>query len=227
VRLGASFRRIEQSQVLSVGYDPAMRNRAGEMTPQMMVLAATTAGPGTVREIQKRLVERWPSADFRKNSAHNNLPLLEEQGCVRLVEQGEKPSQDIYAIADMGWAALRTWVTRWPPDPANRDAIHVKVQFARLDDLPEIVRMVRAQESLCQEESDKAQARLLAAERLLSKRPPRNWEEELDAELKKAELEDVTLFWGDIAIRRKAYGDQVEDSYRRFSARARLAGEED
>lgn len=204
-----------------------MRNRPGDMTPQMMVLAATTAGPGTVREIQKRLVAQWPSADFSPNAAHSNLPSLEEQGYVRLVEGGEKPSQSCYAISEPGWTHLRSWVRNWPPEPASREAIHGKAAFASLEDLPEIVRMVRAQQEHCETASDKAQGKLLSEQRLQRKLPPSGWAEELGAELRMANLKDLTLYWGDIAARRRAYGDEVEEIYQRFSARARLAGEED
>lgn len=212
--------------MLDVGYDRLVRNRAGDMTPQMMVLGAIASGPGTVMQVQKRLADLWPAADFSRNAAHTNLPLLEERGYVRVVEKGEEPPQNRYAIAEEGWAHLRDWVSRWPPDPANREAIHGKAQFATLEDLPEILRMVRAQQERCQAESDKAQGKLLSEQRLQSKLPPRGWAEELGAELRMANLRDLTLYWGDIAARRRAYGDEVEEIYEQFSARARLAGEE-
>ena len=196
------------------------------MTPKMMVLAATTQGPGTAKEIQKRLVDRWPWAAFRQNAAHDNLPALYEEGCLRLVERGDKPSGDLYEIADEGWTCLREWLRVRPPDPANRDPMHVKVQFSTLDELPERVREVRDIEEFCQKESDNAQAKLLAAERIRSRHPASELTEELDEELKLAELEDVTLFWGEYADRRKAYGDKVDEIYRRFSARRRLPDRE-
>jgi DNA-binding PadR family transcriptional regulator len=212
--------------VIGVGYDPAVRNRAGDMTPQMMVLGTLAAGPGTVREIQKRLVHQWPSADFSANAAHSNLPVLEEQGYVRLVEEGGKPSQNHYAISEAGWAHIREWVSRWPPDPANREAIHGKAQFATLQDLPELVRMVRDQQERCQAESDKAHGKLLSEQRLQSKLPPRDLAEELGAALRIATLRDLTLFWGDYAARRKAYGDALEEIHQRFSTKAQLASTE-
>jgi DNA-binding PadR family transcriptional regulator len=197
------------------------------MTPQMMVLGAIASGPGTVMEVQRRLSDLWPAADFSRNAAHTNLPLLEDRGYVRVVEKGEEQSQNLYAIAEAGWTHLREWVSHWPPDPANREAIQGKAQFATLEDLPEILRMVRAQQERCQAESDKAQGKLLSEQRLQSKLPPRGWAEELGAELRMANLKDLTLYWSDIAARRKAYGDEVEEIYQRFSARAPLASEDD
>lgn len=190
------------------------------MTPQMMVLGAIASGPGTVMEVQKRLADLWPAADFSRNSAHTNLPLLEDRGYVHVVEKSEEPSRNRYEIAESGWAHLREWVRHWPPDPANREAIHGKTQFATLEDLPEILRMVRAQQERCQAESDKAQGKLLSEQRLQSKMPPQGWADELGAELRMANLKDLTLYWSDIAARRKAYGDEIEEIYRRLSTRA-------
>jgi DNA-binding PadR family transcriptional regulator len=193
------------------------------MTPQMMVLGAIASGPGTAQQVQKRLVELWPAAKFPRNAAYSNLPRLQAQGYVRVVEQGEKPSQTLYAIDKAGWAHLREWVSDWPPDPAQREAIHGKAQFATLDELPGLVRMVRAQEKQAHAESDKAQGKLLSQQRLQSKLPPRDWEEEFGAAITMANLKDLTLYWSDIAARRKAYADALEDIEDEFSAKARLA----
>jgi hypothetical protein len=196
------------------------------MTPQVMVLGALAAKPGTVTEVQKRLAGLWPTADFPRNAAHTNLPRLAELGYALLLEPGEEPSQNYYEIAEAGTVYLREWVRRRPSDPANRDPILAKAQFATVGDLPEIVSMARDYHARCQEVSDDAQMKLLSDERLLVKLPPRNWQEEFEAELRKAALEAVTGSWGDLADRRQAYADAVDTIYEKFSARARLASED-
>ncbi|HYB23188.1 MAG TPA: hypothetical protein VED41_05290 [Solirubrobacteraceae bacterium] len=203
-----------------------MSNRAGDMTPQMMVLGAVAAEPGTAKEIQKRLVDLWPAADFDRNAAHTNLPLLEEAGHVRLLEEGAAPAQNRYEITEAGWEHIREWVSRWPPDPRFREAIHGKAAFARLEDLPEIVRMARAQQERFQTESDKAQGKLLSMERLQAKVPPRNLDEELSAAINLAHLRDMTLYWGDLAARREKYADELQEIHQRFATKARQANEE-
>jgi DNA-binding PadR family transcriptional regulator len=194
------------------------------MTPQVMVLAATSEEPATVKEIQKRLVEEWPGANFPPNAAYNNLPVLEERGQVRLVDEDEDPPR--YVRAEAGAARLRRWAREWPPAPENREAVFAKAQFSRLRELPEVVRMARAREQLCQTESDRARMQLLSDERLRAKLPPCTWEEELDAEIRAANLETLSLQWGDDADRWKVYADRVLAIYERFKARLRTAGGE-
>ncbi len=212
--------------MIGVGYDPGVRKIAGDMTPQMMVLGTLAAKPGTATEVQKRLAELWPTADFPKNAAHTNLPRLAELGYALLLEPGEIPSQNYYEIAEAGTVYLHKWVRSRPSDPANRDPILAKAQFATLADLPEIVSMARDYQARYQEVSDDAQMRLLSDERLLAKRPPTNWQEEVQAELKKAALEAITGSWGDLADRRQAYADTIDAIHKKFSARARLASED-
>ncbi len=212
--------------MISVGYDPAVTNRAGDMTPQMMVLGAAAAGPGTVKEIQKRLVDLWPAADFHSNAAHTNVPLLEAAGHMRLIEEGGERAQSRYEITERGWERVRSWVSRWPPDPPFREAIHGKAQFARLDQVPELVKMVRAQEERFKTASDRAQGKLLSEERLQEKVPPRGWLEEFNAAINVAQLKDETLYWADIAARREKYGDELEEIHERFAEKARQASEE-
>jgi DNA-binding PadR family transcriptional regulator len=201
-----------------------VRYSVGEMTPQVMVLAATSDEPATVNDIQKRLVEEWPGANFSPNSAHNNLPTLEERGQVRVVDEDEDPPR--YVRAEAGAAYLRKWAREWPPDPAKREAVFVKAEFSRLEGLPEVVRMARARQKLCQKESDTAQVQVLSDERVRAKLPPRTWEEELDADVRAVNLKTLALQWGEDADSWEKYADQVDEIYKRFRARARPDGEE-
>jgi DNA-binding PadR family transcriptional regulator len=196
---------------------PAMRNQAGDMTPQMMVLCATIAGPGTFSEVQKRLVAMWPAADFDSNAAHSNLPSLAEKGFLEIVERGEGKSKDVYAINDSGWARIRKWVASWPPDPALREPIPAKTSLARLDQLPLLIEMDRAQAERCRAASDAAQAKLLAEERLREKRPPRNSSEEYNSAIWVAQLKHETLAWADVAVQLDNHADDLEMVFQRFS----------
>ncbi len=201
-----------------------MRYSVGEMTPQVMVLAATSNEPATVSEIQKRLAEEWPGANFPPNSAHNNLPVLKERGQVSVVDEDEDPPR--YVRAEAGAAYLRKWAREWPPDPAKREAVFVKAEFSRLEQLPEVVRMARARQKLCQKESDKAQVQVLSDERVRAKLPPRTWEEELDADVRAVNLKTLALQLGEDADSWEAYADQMSELYERYKARARFPGEE-
>jgi DNA-binding PadR family transcriptional regulator len=193
------------------------------MTPQMVVLGVVAEEAGTVADIQRRLSDLFCSADFPKNSAHGNLPTLARRGEVRLIGKGAEESGDRYEVTADGLERLRKWVIRRPPTPAFREPIHGKVEFATLDELAEVVIIVRAEAKACQVTSDEAHKRMLTEQRrrITMRREPRGWAEELDDELSAAHLQDVTLMWDDMATRRRKLGDRLEQIYKRFAAKAR------
>lgn len=195
-----------------------------DTTLQMIVLGAMVSGPGTVKEVQKRLADLWPGADISRNTAHTNLPLLVQRGYLRVIEEGEEPRESCDAMVDDGLAHLREWVSDWPSNPANREEIHVKTRFATLEELPEIVRMAKAQEEVSQRAGEKTQSKLLSDERLLAKLSPRDWEEEFEAEVRRVVLEDVTGGWEDLTARRKLFGEKVKEIYEKFSERLKEEG---
>jgi DNA-binding PadR family transcriptional regulator len=189
----------------------------------MMVLAATVAGSGTTAEIQKRLVELWPAADFDRNAAHTNLPHLAEAGFIDLLESGAQKKENRYEINDAGWGHIREWVALSPPDPALREAVHAKAKLARLEQFPLLIAMTKAQATRCSTKSDVAQGKLLSHERLLGKLPPKNLDEQFDAEIRSAQFEGETLAWGDEAARWEKYAARLKKIYDRFSEEARKA----
>jgi hypothetical protein len=191
------------------------------MTPQMMVLGLACEESGTVADIQRRLTDLFPSADFSKNAAHMNLPYLARKGFVCLVEEGFESSQNLYEGTISGVSHLRDWVTSRPPVPAMRETVHGRVEFATLEELAQLIILVRAEAKACQVTSDDAHERMLTEQRRRIKSRPKGWAEELDAELSSAHLEDVMLMWDDVANRRRKLGDRVERIYKRFADRAR------
>jgi DNA-binding PadR family transcriptional regulator len=197
--------------------------RIGDMTPQMMVLGVVAERSGTVSDVQRRLSDLFSSADFPKNSAHGGLPSLADKGYVRLVEQGaDGPTGDLYEITKAGGKHLREWVRSSPPHPAMREPILAKVEFATLDELAEVIIMVRADVRACQLASDEAHERMLAEQRsrVVARGERKGWAQELDDELSAVHLADVTLMWDDIAERRRKLGDRLEAIHKRFKSRA-------
>ncbi|HXB66576.1 MAG TPA: hypothetical protein VNV42_17085 [Solirubrobacteraceae bacterium] len=191
------------------------------MTPQMMVLGVVAERPGTVSDIQRRLSDLFSSADFPPNSAHGNLPALRKKGYVRTVG-GAEPTSDVYQITNAGVEHLRDWVRSPPPHPAMREPIHGKVEFATLDELAEVIIMVRADVRACQLASDEAHTRMLSEQRsrVVARRSCHGWAQELDDELSAAHMADVTLMWNDIAERRRKLAIRLEEIHKRFKSRA-------
>ncbi len=194
------------------------------MTPQLMVLGIVAERSGTVSDVQRRLSDLFSSADFPKNSAHGGLPELADKGHVRLVKKGaDGLGDDFYEITKGGIEYLREWVRSSPPHPAMREPIHAKVEFATLDELAEVIIMVRADARACQLASDEAHERMLSEQRsrVVARGERNGWAHELDDELSAAHLADVTLMWDDIAERRRKLANRLEAIHKRFKSRAR------
>jgi hypothetical protein len=200
--------------------------RDGDMTPRMMVLGLVAVQAGTVADAQRRLVDLFPGADFPKNAAHTNLPVLASKGYVRLAE-GSELSQIRYEATGKGIAYLSEWVASSPPLPAIRDPIHGRVEFAglydiaNLKDLESLLLCVRTQEKGCQAVSNDAHDKLMAEQRLTARFPPKIWQERLSADLRLLRLKDVKLSWSDQEARRKAFGDELEEILMRYARQER------
>lgn len=190
------------------------------MTPQLMVLGLVAEEPGSVADIQRRLDDLFPASGVHKNSAHTNLPELAEKGHVRLVREGPTKSKNEYAPAEEGLRFLRNWVASRLPEPAQRDNVHGKLQFAEHEDLPAIIRMLAAEEEACQAIADKARAAMLGFQRTQAKAPAQHWREELSAILTAIRLADVALMWDDVAARRRVLRNKLEKIEQRFAQEA-------
>lgn len=190
------------------------------MTPQLMVLGLVAEEPGSVADIQRRLADLFPASGIQKNCAHTNLPELAAKGHVRLLEEGPTKSKNQYGPAEDGLRFLRDWVASRLPEPAQRDNVHGKIQFAEYEDLPAVIRMLEAEEKACQAISDKARADMLGFQRTQAKAPARDWREELSAILTAVRLEDVALMWGDVAARRRVLRAKLEKIEQRFDQKA-------
>jgi hypothetical protein len=204
------------------------------MTPQMMVLGLVAEEAGTVADVQRRLSGIFRSAAFPPNSAHSSLPTLVKKGYVRLIDHSGESSGDpyevrlvgegsddyrVYEVTRAGLKHIREWVRSSPPPPAMREAIHGKIEFATLDELAEVMVMVRAEARECQLVSDEAHERMLSEQRnrVVRRKERRGWAETLDDELSDAHLADITLMWDDIAARRRKLGERLEEIHKRAS----------
>lgn len=190
------------------------------MTPQLMVLGLVAEEPGNVADVQRRLADLFPASGVSKNTAHTALPELADKGHVRLVRKGPTKSKNEYAPADEGLRFLRDWVASRLPEPAQRDNVHGKLQFAEYEDLPAVIRMLEAEEEACQAISDKARADMLGFQRTRAKAPAQDWREELSATLTAIRLEDLALMWNDIAARRRVLRTKLEKIEQRFAQKA-------
>lgn len=194
-------------------------NRAGDLTPQMMLLGVVGEQSGTVADIQRRLIDMFPSAGVSRNAAHTSLPDMAEHGYVRLVRKGAEDSQNFYEVTDAGMGRLREWVEKPLPPPAIREAVHGKCEFGGLEDLSALLSRVRAEEKQCQAESDAAQGRIVSEQRTRRKLPATHWRAELAMALTMIHLRDVAITLNDRANRRLQLGNELEALIKRFAGR--------
>jgi DNA-binding PadR family transcriptional regulator len=138
---------------------------SADVTPRMMVLGLVIQQPDTVAGVGRRLAEQFASARFSRGSAHKNLPSLAEEGYVRLVSRGAEPPLDRYEATPEGISHLRGWLRRPQLPPVMRDALQGKLEFAALEDLAALVRVVREEEHAYTAACHVAHGRLLSEQR--------------------------------------------------------------
>lgn len=200
--------------LIELGYDPLdmARTRTGELSASIAVLGLVIDQPDTVAGIGIRLTEVFPHGRWSPNAAHGNLPSLAEQGYVRLVQEGAKPSLNRFEATPEGLAHFRKWVrasTGLPP--VLRDAFQAKLKFVELDELQELIASVRKAEDAYASEYAAAHGRVQGA-----KRPPRRGEAAEDgwrAKLKTIQMVDEMTLWAVMADRTRRLGDELEELY--------------
>jgi DNA-binding PadR family transcriptional regulator len=162
----------------------------------------------TVKGIDRRLTRLFSSARFTRGSAHKNLPSLAADGLVQLIEKGAEPSLDRYAGTDKGEEQFQAWLHQTELPPAVRDALHCKLEFYELDDLPALVEAVREQEEAFTAATDIAHERLQAEQRV--RRASGNatdWR----FELRRIKTKDAAKLGGLMAERLEALREELEE----------------
>jgi hypothetical protein len=120
----------------------------------MAVLGLVIERPNqTVAFYAKALAERFPRAGFGPSTAYNALRQM-AQGktprvrCTRQVPSADR-SMDLYEAIPEGHDAFRSWMFRPPTAiPPVRQTIYGRLELARLEDLPQLIRTVREEEAI-------------------------------------------------------------------------------
>lgn len=180
------------------------------MTPQMMVLGLVVQEPDTVAGVGRRLAEQFASARFPRSSAYTNLPVLAEQGYVRLVEERDEPAFNRYEATPAGVDRLRRWLRSSNLTPVIRDALQGKLEFLELEDLAALVRVVREEETAHAAACRIAHGRLLQEQhvrrRARSRGKPGDWR----TKLRLIQSKDEVTLWHAMSDRLEQLGDELE-----------------
>jgi DNA-binding PadR family transcriptional regulator len=186
---------------------------SGEVTPHMAVLGLMSQGRSTAAALHDRLAREFPQANYAPNSARTGLVRLAKKGQVRVVREGEEPSQDIYEITDLGLRVLEEWLyeTTIPPAPL-RDPVQGKLAFVGPPDIGRLIETVRAFEEAAGRNygTEHGKVHTLSL-RGVADRSPR-------LELQLIRLKYTTTLWGQEAKRLTVLRQELEDLQEKLAA---------
>ena len=189
-------------------YDPLMaRLAAGDISPRMLCLGFVVQREDTVGGVKRRLDSRFSSARFDRGSALKNLPSLAAEGLVQLVEKGDEPSLDRYAATQEGVEYFDEWLHQTELPPALRDALHCKLEFFELEDIPKLIEAVEVQEEAFTAASGIAHERLGRQQKARRASRKADWRRDLRI----IKTKDAARLGGLMAERLESLREELED----------------
>ena len=137
-----------------------------ELPGSMAVLGIVIEQPNeTVTQVAQCLDRRFARARFAPSTAHNTLPRLAHSGRARRTFQAlatDSP-KDRYEATAQGVEVFRSWMFEPPSGtPALRDATYGRIELARLEALPWLIKLARREEAVSDDLYQEAVARLRA-----------------------------------------------------------------
>jgi DNA-binding PadR family transcriptional regulator len=163
-----------------VGTVPGMTRSSG----QMVALSAGEAVLGLLIEqgansyqLERRLEERFGSAQFAHGTAYHAVKRLSKQGLIRAVEEDESPlparaevgglRATAYEATAEGVEHFERWLTASISTPPVREELLAKVAFCGPADLPRMIEIVREAELACMTQLENLNDRMRRERRLL------------------------------------------------------------
>lgn len=178
---------------------------SGEVTPQMAVLGLISQGRSTVAALGQRLEKEFPHANYAPNSARTGLLRLAKKGDVRLVREGEGPSEDLFEITELGLGNFEEWLYKVAIIPMPlRDPLQGKLTFVGPDDIVGLVEKVKAFEDAAARNFGDEHGKISTLSLGGVDGNPR-------LELQRIRLSFTATMWGQEAKRLMALRQQLED----------------
>lgn len=178
---------------------------SGEVTPQMAVLGLISQGRSTVAALGQRLEKEFPHANYAPNSARTGLLRLAKKGDVRLVREGEGPSEDLFEITELGLGNFEEWLYKVAIIPMPlRDPLQGKLTFVGPDDIAGLVEKVKAFEDAAARNFGDEHGKISTLSLGGVDGNPR-------LELQRIRLSFTATMWGQEAKRLMALRQQLED----------------
>jgi hypothetical protein len=130
------------------------RLNPADLPAHMAVLGIVIEQPNqTVSHIARALDERFVRSRFTKSTAYTTLPQMARGRSVRVrrtyTAPGDDRSMDRYAANEQGHKVFRAWMFQLPGGaPAIREAMYGRIELARLEHLPRLIRIAREEERI-------------------------------------------------------------------------------
>lgn len=188
---------------------------ANDLTPKMMVLGLVIQQTDTAAGVGRRLADQFASARFDRSSAYKNLAPLARQGYVRLVEEGEGRSLDVYEATPKGVRYFQKWLRGKRLPPRIRDGLNGKLGFLAQDELVELLEIVREEEHAYTRACDIAKGRVLQ-EQHSRRRKPAQWD--WGSRLRHIQRRDEVHLWSLMSLRLERLREDLEELLEEVSA---------
>lgn len=130
------------------------RPHPDDLPANMALLGLVIERPNqTVAWYAQALAERFPRAAFSRSTAYNRLPPMAEgkEPRLRCTHEAGKADRSMsrYEAIPPGLEAFGWWMFRPPTAvPVVRQALFGRIELTRLEDLPQLVRVVREEEAI-------------------------------------------------------------------------------
>lgn len=195
------------------------RARSADLSAKILVLGIVVeqGGPITLASVGHRLAEDFGTAQYSRNTVHQNLRNLTKSDHLRLVSEGVEPSFNAYEALEKGVQEFEDWLIASEPDPpALRDAMLARLNFytrrAKRGELGGLVARVRLQHTRCARQFALAHSSVTHEED-----QQQHGSVTLSDELRLIELEYEAELWGDLSTRFRKLQKRLEGLLARSS----------
>lgn len=120
-----------------------------------VVLGLLIEQPDHRFSLERRLQERFGSAQFSPTTAYSAVGRLEKEGYVRAVAAGQDRRDGIYEATPEGVEHKRNWIRAPASAPLVREELHAKIALCEPRDLPRLIDVIYAEECACAAELDR------------------------------------------------------------------------
>jgi DNA-binding PadR family transcriptional regulator len=120
-----------------------------------VVLGLLIERPGTSYDLERRLQERFGSAQFGRGTASHAMQRLAHKRLIRVDEDrqvtasGEAVGPRMYVVTPAGIEHFRRWMKGAVATPPVREELHAKIALCGPADLPAMIEVVREAEKAC------------------------------------------------------------------------------